>query len=227
MALFTNKADAGLSRLTRFYQLELPEPPDEEEDVDGWYDWGLHLMEGEESELAAFVDQERTTFSNALYYPLSPPGEDSGSLFNSSPEAYRDLGEFYIFLKRLMQIAADNKAPSEEEEGVLNILIQHLLRPPKVLWRDLSRANFKQYLVLEFDGINEFDKIIKRPLLEDFLTALRARSLVRCQECQSVFPKREDHKEQRFCSHRCRHRVGSRRRYQRKPENEHSDTGNH
>lgn len=208
MALFTSKADKGLSRLTRFYQLELPPPPSDDAERDGWAQWGEQLM-SEGSELAVFVGQECINTSIRLFGDENhlPP-------LMHLPRSYAELGKLQLFLKKLMGIAADNKAPDPEEQSKLNEYIRDLFRPQEILWIDLGSYGYKRRYAEQFDTGELWERTLERPLLEDFVEALVSDALVRCEECQSVFPKRKDRKEQRHCSQRCRSRVGNRRRYQ-------------
>jgi hypothetical protein len=62
-------------------------------------------------------------------------------------------------------------------------------------------------------------------LRDGALLAAKGQKIVdSCDECG--FPFVVQKPGQRYCSHRCRHREGSRRRYMRKPGNDFSDTGN-
>lgn len=206
MALFTNKADAGLSRLTRFYQLEIPECPSNDPELR--QDWGQSLMEETASELLQFVEQERMAWEKT-----NMDGRRVQN-FVYTPSDLAELADFQAFLKRLMDTAADNQAPSGDDHNALNQHIQDLLKPKQIMWMDLSHHGYRCYYASAFPVGGAWVGILKRPLLEDFLEALLDDRFVRCEECRSVFPKRKDRKEQRHCSQRCRARVGNRRRYQ-------------
>ena len=190
MALFTNKADADLPLLTKLYQVS-PE-------------LGPTVPDVMASEIAKFMRIELKE------QDLREPSESD----------IVSMARLLKTVKAMMDGAADGEPPLPEIEWVMQDYLNIYLKPPTLGFifvdKEQGHKPFVHYL-----GLHDTNSVTQDEETFDLICQMVLQSLVimweraefrRCEVCSSVFvmnPKRK----QKFCSQRCRARLGSRRRY--------------
>ncbi|WP_394796982.1 hypothetical protein [Armatimonas sp.] len=216
MALFTNKADEWLPRLTQICQLDLKDL----------------------AEVAAFVKKFGGSYFMMMvqfyagipwpkmldeYTPSPKEGEYDKEEMAKHAEIYTQhyLGRFSLAQRVMDDIGRHQRIQVDDLETINNY------QPPRVLILKKSNPTFsesKGYHLLaelqagiqssETDGLSEAVIQDLKKAIEDFMLCEAGEEKIRiCQECDKAFIAGEA--GQLYCSQRCRARVGGRRRYAR------------
>jgi hypothetical protein len=227
MALFS-RADAGLPLMTHFLRIEIPSGLEEDPMV---------LFDSEVNAFAAIAAgkaEGAVIVPGVKFYELSHPENNSESKI-AVARAHNSMGSNVLLelvkLHRIFCNVTDAHLSQEpisftkREELLMNdfsaILryTRETFMPPGLWWDDEKRV------VLRYipwgGGFGPLARGVHL-LLEEFYETLGKGLLLTCQECKQGFAGLKP--GQRFCSHRCAHREGSRRRYAKKPGFEDSDT---
>ncbi len=203
MALFINsKADAKLSLLTQFYQLDVPDRSTFGSHETHMYGVVCSMLD-EELRIWAEYQRERWQGEPLVRWPGT---EAVGDL-----EQWGIFGGVHYFLTELMNCAADDLIPAPDTINTLDDWLAIVLPPPRVAWRSSFSSDTPPRVYLPALKAMEF--LLHRPLAQEFLAALNGKKFKRCESCRNVFVEQKP--GQRLCSQRCRTRVGNRRRYAR------------
>jgi hypothetical protein len=206
---FTSQADKFVVPiLTQFFQLSVPDSKDEIYDLSAL-------------ELAQWVwDIE----DNARGRIFSPSGMDDAIVAGGAqPNDLERLACLHPVMQRLMNCAVDDLLPSQEDVNHFNEWREKTLQKPpsRLIWK----RNGDSTILFDYQqGPEDVVRLIEIPISEQFTEALyyhhhrsrpprgtRYPGFGRCCECQSVFLKTRP--GQIYCSSRCSHRQGERRRY--------------
>jgi len=191
VAIFTNKADAGLPLLTQFYQLEFDSAALAGSELDRWV--------GDETYPSLERYWSETASAKASKGPI---------------DGLRMLALVHPTIKSVMEHLADGTAAPPDVASLLN---QYLatLPPLQVYWVE---AGLSLIIGGSHPGVEWPEKIFRALMgelveaIEPILnTVLQPRPFLRCEECQNPYLVTKT--GQRFCSQRCRARTGERRRY--------------
>ncbi|MCX6366210.1 MAG: hypothetical protein NTX57_05815 [Armatimonadetes bacterium] len=130
----------------------------------------------------------------------------------SSVQESDDLGELarmHPVIKRMMECAFYDDLPNDEDLASFNSWRRKMFEKPPELYWDSNTC--RDYIA----GQSHVVRAVSRPIAQQFVDGLLGKSFGKCEDCGNLFFSLK--KGSRWCSHQCRHRVGSRRRYQRKP----------
>ncbi len=185
MALFTAKADSNLPLLTRLFQVSSEIGSSEAE-----------LMS---SEMCQFI----SWWLNCEKRSDTP-----------TPTDVRRLARFAEYMRAMMIGAADRKAPPADIQQEMECYIKDNLPPPSLQFLQGDTRQGDTPIVF-FTPLVEAEHgpiagTLIRRALASLASAWERATFKRCEECESAFPSTE--KKQRFCSVKCRHRHGQRRR---------------
>ncbi len=186
MALFRNKADDDLPILTRFYQLDVPERGAGESETE--YEGRLFA-----SELGVWISS---------YQPESRPS----GLLPSRIDDRAMLADLQRTIRGLMGALADGQVPTEYLQDDLTEFRLRYLAPKEIVFSPTLEGG----VVVE-RCIDDWADVYIIPILRAFEEAAIQGSFSRCAECESAFVLTR--KGQKYCSQRCSHRAGERRRY--------------
>lgn len=209
MGRFTSQADKFVVPiLTQFFQLSVLDPKDEIYDLSA-------------SELAQWVwDIE----DNARGQIFSLSGMDDTIVTGcAQPDDLERLARLHPVMQRLMSCAVEDLLPSQEDVNHFNEWREKTLQKPpsRLIWK---RAGDSTILFDYQQGPEDVVRLIEIPISEQFTEALyyhhhRARpprgtrypGFARCSECRNILVQTRP--GQNYCSSRCSHRRGERRRY--------------
>ena len=198
MALF-GKADAHIYLVNQYYQLVFDWRSPEGSELEEWLKFLRGPLFRSPNDVKE-VEEDKAKQENALMR----------------------LSRHHDLIALTMNAAADGLAPSLGDEFNLNALIKEVMPPPVVAWT--RHEVLKHRPLVSYDG-SLGSRVGPAPLMEEkmlttivaqLVSALAANVFVRCTECGSAFAS--NRKEQKYCSYRCAHRAGTRRRRKNQAE---------